>query len=109
MSTRRERKAFTVIFYGSETFRCKTVQLSEALCESICLGPTSENRLRNIAKTHAKALSQITNQLLYQLSYAGILRAETPPSAAISVLTVYAIFHGMPVGAMSTGQRAKRN
>jgi hypothetical protein len=39
------------------------------------------------------------------------LRAETPPSAAISVLTltVYAIFYGMPVGAMSTGQRAKRN
>jgi hypothetical protein len=36
------------------------------------------------------------------------LRAETLPSAAISVLTVYAIFHGMPVGAMSTGHRAKR-
>jgi hypothetical protein len=51
----------------------------------------------------------ITNQLLYQLSYAGILRTETPPSAAISVLTVYAIFYGMPVGAMTTGQRAKRN
>jgi hypothetical protein len=29
----------------------------------------------------------ITNQLLYQLSYAGILRPERPPSAAISVLT----------------------
>jgi hypothetical protein len=51
----------------------------------------------------------ITNQLLYQLSYAGTLRAETPPSAAISVLTVYAIFYGMPVGAMSAGQGAKRN
>jgi hypothetical protein len=37
------------------------------------------------------------------------LRAETPPSAAISVLTVYAIFYGMPVGAMSAGQGAKRN
>jgi hypothetical protein len=45
----------------------------------------------------------ITNQLLYQLSYAGILRAETPPSAAISVLTVYAIFYGMPVGRMEHG------
>jgi queuine/archaeosine tRNA-ribosyltransferase len=34
------------------------------------------------------------------------LRAETPPSAAISALTltVYAIFYGMPVGAMSTGK-----
>ena len=42
----------------------------------------------------------ITNQLLYQLSYAGILRAETPLSAAISALTVYAIFYGMPVGRM---------
>src|SRR5207237_5262001 len=50
----------------------------------------------------------ITNQLLYQLSYAGILRAERPPSAAISVLTVYAIFYGMPVGTMEHGHRAKR-
>jgi hypothetical protein len=31
------------------------------------------------------------------------LRAETPPSAAISVLTVYAIFYGMPVGRMEHG------
>jgi hypothetical protein len=38
--------------------------------------------------------------VLYQLSYAGILRGETPPSAAISVLTVYPIFYGMPVGRM---------
>jgi hypothetical protein len=45
----------------------------------------------------------ITNQLLYQLSYAGNLRAETPPSAAISILTVYAIFYGMPVGRMQHG------
>jgi hypothetical protein len=45
----------------------------------------------------------ITNQLLYQLSYAGILRAERPPLAAISVLTVYAIFYGMPVGRMERG------
>ena len=50
----------------------------------------------------------ITNQLLYQLSYAGILRAETPPSAAISVLTLYAIFYGMPVSSMEHGHRAKR-
>jgi hypothetical protein len=50
----------------------------------------------------------ITNQLLYQLSYAGILRPERPPSAAISVLTVYAIFYGMPVGTMEHGHRAKR-
>ena len=48
----------------------------------------------------------ITNQLLYQLSYAGILGAETPPSAAISVLTVYAIFHGMPVVTMEHGRTA---
>ena len=47
----------------------------------------------------------ITNQLLYQLSYAGILRAETPPSAAISILTVYAIFYGMPVGCMEHKHR----
>ena len=45
----------------------------------------------------------ITNQLLYQLSYAGILRAETPPSAAISVLTLYAIFYGMPVSTIEHG------
>jgi len=31
------------------------------------------------------------------------LRAETPPSAAISVLTVYAIFYRMPVGTMEHG------
>jgi hypothetical protein len=33
------------------------------------------------------------------------LRTETPPSAAISVLTVYAIFYGMPVGQMEHGDR----
>jgi len=37
------------------------------------------------------------------------LRAETPPSAAISVLTVYAIFYGMPVGTMEHGAKSKTN
>jgi hypothetical protein len=36
------------------------------------------------------------------------LRAETLPSAAISVLPVYAIFYRMPVGTMEHGHRAKR-
>jgi len=31
------------------------------------------------------------------------LRAETPPLAAISVLTLYAIFYGMPVSSMEHG------
>jgi len=33
------------------------------------------------------------------------LRTETPPSAAISALTVYAIFYRMPVGQMEHGDR----
>ena len=53
-------------------FARKTAQLSETPRESVYSAPASENRLRNIAKTHAKTFSWITNQLLYQLSYAGI-------------------------------------
>jgi hypothetical protein len=54
---RRARHTFTVIFYGSTIFGCKTAQLSETLRESVCSGLTSENRLRNSAKICAKALS----------------------------------------------------
>ena len=80
MSTRSERKAFTVIFYGLETFRCKTVQLSEALCESIYLRPASENRLRNIAKTCAKSRYAIRNPLLYPAELRVQLRSEVAAS-----------------------------
>jgi hypothetical protein len=45
---------FTVIFYGSTVFCCKTAQLSETPRESVCLGLALKNRLRNITKTCAK-------------------------------------------------------
>jgi hypothetical protein len=47
-------KTFTVVFYGSKIFCCKTAQLSETPRESICFGLALKNRLRNIAKTCAK-------------------------------------------------------
>jgi len=94
--------AFHGLFYGLRNFRCKTAHFCATRRES---ETTETPGVSNAAQASKNA----RNQLLYQLSYAGILRAETLPSAAISVLTVYAIFYGMPVGAMSTGQRAKRN
>jgi hypothetical protein len=47
-------KTFTVVFYGSAIFCCKTAQFSETLRESRCLELPLENRLRNVAKTCAK-------------------------------------------------------
>ena len=49
-----EPETFTVVFYGSKIFCCKTAQLSETPREPVCLGLVLKNRLRNIAKTCAK-------------------------------------------------------
>jgi outer membrane protein assembly factor BamE (lipoprotein component of BamABCDE complex) len=65
------RNGFTVVFYGSGIFSCKTVQFSETPRKLVCLGLALKNRLRNTAKNGAKTGQAITNQLLYQLSYAG--------------------------------------
>jgi hypothetical protein len=49
--------SFTVVFYGSKTFYCKTAQFGETSRESVCSGVGLKNRLRNVAKTRAKTLS----------------------------------------------------
>ena len=50
-------KTFTVVFYGSAIFCCKTAQFSEPLRKSVCSGLALKNTLRNRAKTRAKSLS----------------------------------------------------
>jgi hypothetical protein len=68
------------------------------------LGPASEKQTAQRGEKMRKKSLGNYKSAAYQLSYAGILRPERPPSAAISLLTAYAIFYGMPVGAMSTGK-----
>jgi hypothetical protein len=48
-----QAQTFTVVFYGSKIFCCKTAQLSETLRKSVCVHLALKNRLRNIAKSCA--------------------------------------------------------
>jgi hypothetical protein len=41
------KEPFTVVFYGSKTFCCKTAQFSERRREPICLALPLKSRLRN--------------------------------------------------------------
>ncbi len=47
-------KMFTVVFYSSTVFCCKTAQFSEPLRKSVCVRLTLKNTLRKTVKTCAK-------------------------------------------------------
>jgi hypothetical protein len=69
-TTPRAREAFTVVFYGTGIFGCKTAQVSETPRESVrsdCL----KSRLRNIVKNRAKSVRAIRNPLLYPAELRG--------------------------------------
>jgi hypothetical protein len=49
-------QTFTVVFYGSTVFCCKTAQLSETPRKSVWSALPLKNTLRNVVKNYAKTL-----------------------------------------------------
>jgi hypothetical protein len=81
-TTPRARAPFTVVFYGTGIFGCKTAQVSETPRESVRSGLPLKSRLRNIVKNSAKSVRALRNPLLYpaelraQISDAGYVDRE---------------------------------
>ena len=71
----------TVVFYGLREFRWKTGQSLAKRHRPQTKDLSAFAVICKAVKSCAKAPFQITNQLLYQLSYAGILGAERQYSA----------------------------
>jgi hypothetical protein len=57
MAARSQRKAFTVTFYGSKTFYCKTAQFCVTRRESELAETSTSATVRTPMKTRAKTLS----------------------------------------------------
>jgi hypothetical protein len=65
------KEFFTVVFYGSTIFCCKTAQFSETPRESVCSGLALKNRLRTSRKPAQKLVRQLQISRSDQMSDAG--------------------------------------
>jgi len=80
-------------FYGLTIFCCKRKQFCATPRESEMADHLASARLRNPVKMSANSLLRITNQLLYQLSYAGAAHMKAVLASSSRVRPTIALHH----------------